>query len=510
MKKKWSAMSLFFISIGLLLLPNITATTETENIDNPSITASLTSTNPGTLSGYVTDSAMNPIEGAKVRVSFHDTYRENYSDTTGYYHITDIPLCNCTKNTTCFKQGYQFVWVYLSIWEESTYDFMLPSKGNWWYVGGSGPGNYSRIQDAIDNATAGDTVYVYPGDYKEHIEINRSIRLQGANSDTTIIDGESTNNDLITCVGTEVFISGFTLHNCSPSYSGVLINHTTNCTVYRTTISTTGYGIRIRNAQNISIVHNMLLQTLKNTTGYVAIKIITSRFCTVSQNNISSWEGGILLHGTHLLITQNTIMNTYRGITDTLNSLPFLTKYVSIDKNQLKQNKESIAFLGSTDFSITRNEITNSTVLGINVKEDTYTMVRLQNVSIRDNIISDSAQGIVSENSLNMTIEGNHILRNTLGLSFLYDSSTSVKNNTFQDNTRTVVYQWAFLPFAPYKNKVPQFDLNFWDHPRKIPYPVLGRWGISAPYFIFRPLNIFLWVTFDWHPANEPYDFLRQ
>ncbi len=509
MKKKWLTVSIFLSSIGLLMMPNTTATLWMENIDNHTTHISTTSTNPGTLSGFVTDGAMNPIEGAKIRISFHDTFRENYSDTTGYYHIADIPLCNCTKNTTCFKQGYQLVWVSLSIWEETTYDFVLPSKGNWWYVGGSGPGNYSRIQDAIDNATNGDTVYVYPGLYKEHIEINQSIRLQGADSDTTIIDGESTNNDLITCVGTEVFISGFTLRNCSTSYSGVHINHTTNCTLYRITISTAGYGITMRNAQNVSIVDNMLLQTLKNTTGYVAIKIITCRFCTVSQNNISSWEGGILLHGTHLLITQNAISNTYRGITDTLNSLPLLTKYVTIDDNHLNHNKVAIALYGSTDFSITRNEITNSTGIGINVKEDTYTTVRLQNVSIKDNIISDSAQGIVSENSLNMTVEGNHILRNTLGLSFLYDQSTVVKNNTFQDNTRTVVYQWAFLPFAPYKNKVPQFDLNFWDHPRKIPYPLLGRCGISAPYFIFRPINIFRWVTFDWHPANEPYDFLR-
>lgn len=502
------------IGLGLLLLgatiiPSIAQETQktlSSSFQGDRTQASPPSMNPGTLSGYVTDSAMNPIEGAKIRISFHDTFQENYSDTTGYYHITDIPLCNCTKNTTCFKQGYQLVWVSLSIWEESTYDFVLPSKGNWCYVGGSGPGNYSRIQDAIDNATDGDTVYVYPGDYKEHIEINQSIRLQGANPDTTIIDGDNANNDLITCVGTKVFISGFTLRNCS---SGVRINHTTNCTLYRTIISTAGYGVTMRNAQNTSIINNILLQTLKNTTGYVAIKIIASRFCTVSQNNISSWEGGILLDGTHLLITQNTIMNTYRGITDTLNSLPFLTKYTTIDKNHLNQNKEAIAFLGSTDFSITHNEITNSTDLGINVKEDTYTMVRLQNVSIKDNLISDSAQGIVSENSLNMTVEGNHLLRNTLGLSFLYDQSTVVKHNTFQDNTRTVVYKWAFLPFAPYKKKVPQFDSNFWDHPRTSPYPVLGRYGISAPYFIFRPLNIFLWVTFDWHPANEPYDILR-
>ena len=32
--------------------------------------------------------------------------------------------------------------------------------GNILYVGGTGPGNYSRIQDSIDNASEGDMVFV--------------------------------------------------------------------------------------------------------------------------------------------------------------------------------------------------------------------------------------------------------------------------------------------------------------------------------------------------------------
>ncbi|MBP1662308.1 MAG: hypothetical protein H6P94_557, partial [Thermoplasmatales archaeon] len=34
------------------------------------------------------------------------------------------------------------------------------SSGTWLYVGGSGPGNYTKIQDAIDNASDGDTIFV--------------------------------------------------------------------------------------------------------------------------------------------------------------------------------------------------------------------------------------------------------------------------------------------------------------------------------------------------------------
>ncbi len=41
------------------------------------------------------------------------------------------------------------------------------SNGKTLYVGGSGPGNYTKIQDAIDNASDGDTVFVYNGTYHE-------------------------------------------------------------------------------------------------------------------------------------------------------------------------------------------------------------------------------------------------------------------------------------------------------------------------------------------------------
>mgnify|MGYP001636576991 CR=1 FL=1 len=47
-------------------------------------------------------------------------------------------------------------------------------RGNTLYVGGAGPGNYTTIQDAIDDASDGDTIVVYPGIYYEHqVLINR-------------------------------------------------------------------------------------------------------------------------------------------------------------------------------------------------------------------------------------------------------------------------------------------------------------------------------------------------
>jgi hypothetical protein len=81
--------------------------------------------NNGTLYGYVTDNNTNPFVGARVMVSFHETFEEDYTDEDGYYHVTNIPICYCLKNASCYMPCYQQEWVMLAIVENTTYDFSL-------------------------------------------------------------------------------------------------------------------------------------------------------------------------------------------------------------------------------------------------------------------------------------------------------------------------------------------------------------------------------------------------
>jgi Carboxypeptidase regulatory-like domain len=123
--RKCLVVGIILLFIGLTGIQSINANNPILNhITNVTYKSNITLNN-GTLSGLVTDSEKNPIEGARVRVYFHDTYSENYSDSTGYFHVTNISICNCTKNATCSKEGYYPAWVYLTIWDNTTYDFIL-------------------------------------------------------------------------------------------------------------------------------------------------------------------------------------------------------------------------------------------------------------------------------------------------------------------------------------------------------------------------------------------------
>ena len=62
-------------------------------------------------------------------------------------------------------------------------------NGKTLYVGGSGPGNYTKIQEAIDDSSDGDTVFVYDDSspYFENVVVDKSINLIGENRNTTEI-----------------------------------------------------------------------------------------------------------------------------------------------------------------------------------------------------------------------------------------------------------------------------------------------------------------------------------
>lgn len=92
--------------------------------------------------------------------------------------------------------------------------------GNTLYVGGSGPGNYTKIQDAVNDSWNSDTVFVYNGIYYEYnISIDKSISLIGEDRETTIIYGVNTSSVVI-IESNLTKIAGFTITN---GWSGIHI-----------------------------------------------------------------------------------------------------------------------------------------------------------------------------------------------------------------------------------------------------------------------------------------------
>ena len=80
------------------------------------------------------------------------------------------------------------------------------------FVDDDGDADYTSIQDAIDNASEGDTIFVHRGIYYENLTIDKTLYLIGEDRDETIIDS-CYSRDTITVTAPDVVISNFTIQN---------------------------------------------------------------------------------------------------------------------------------------------------------------------------------------------------------------------------------------------------------------------------------------------------------
>jgi hypothetical protein len=97
-------------------------------------------------------------------------------------------------------------------------DSSMPvSNGNTLYVGGNGAGNYTKIQDAINDAVDGDTVFVYnySSPYFESVVIDKSICLVGENKYSTVIDVQYLVLYAVSIEADNVWLGGFTVQNAN-------------------------------------------------------------------------------------------------------------------------------------------------------------------------------------------------------------------------------------------------------------------------------------------------------
>ena len=78
----------------------------------------------------------------------------------------------------------------------------------------NGGADYTKIQDAINAASTGDTIVVKPGTYKEHLGVDKQVTLKGENY--PIVDGEGTET-VIWVIVDGVRIDGFKVIRCDPA-----------------------------------------------------------------------------------------------------------------------------------------------------------------------------------------------------------------------------------------------------------------------------------------------------
>jgi len=172
-----------------------------------------------------------------------------------------------------------------------------PLSGDILYVGGSGPNNYTSIQDAIDDAGDGDTIFVYNGTYYENVIINKTINLIGEDKNTTIIDGGGSGN-VVYISANEVNISGFTIRNGGSSYrdksAGIKVFRSNFSIFSNNNLYNNGIGIYLYKSS-----HDIIYKNNISSNKYEGITLRWCNSCFIYGNTVRNGTFGVCLYGSY-------------------------------------------------------------------------------------------------------------------------------------------------------------------------------------------------------------------
>lgn len=212
-------------------------------------------------------------------------------------------------------------------------------QGVWLYVGGSGTGNYSKIQNAIDNATDGDQVFVYSGLYNESILINKSILVCGENSNTTIISG-GLNPEIVLINNTSAQFKRFTVQaQGNGFFYGIHVHNSCSVNITENCVKSCEFGIFLTESESANISKNLILNC-----SYGIMNVITGNI-TITENVIhgNGKGSGIETQATLFrnYITRNNITNNILGVNF------IFTRFSVISQNNFYDNQQQAFFITS-------------------------------------------------------------------------------------------------------------------------------------------------------------------
>ena len=349
------------------------------------------------------------------------------------------------------------------------------TRGEWLYVGGNGPGNYTKIQDAINASSDGDTVFVYDDSspYHESLIINQTITLKGENKNTTLIEGTGASSEqIILITASDVTITGF----CIQQYP----------------LNNISYAVFIDHADRARITQNTFQHNSKNCHSVV-----------------------YLLNTNYSQISNNTFMNNSVGVSVNQGGDH------RIQGNTFIKNSLGISIILSNGNTIYRNTILSSDHFGIICELAHYN-------AFAENSIKDNDYGFASEVSCRNMFYHNTLMNNTVGMSLIESKQNTIKENNFINNSNQSDIKYiGFIGLALslfYKIRFSKdsgllslFGRNHWEA------NYWSDWGSSSPKPIDRVFYllglqivlgqitdkqyIFHIAQYDWHPAQEPYSF---
>ena len=296
------------------------------------------------------------------------------------------------------------------------------------------PDKYLSIQEAINNARPGETIYVKAGVYFEHIVIGtNNLTIVGEDKNTTIIDGQRAGTVVHIKADNPVF-SSFTIRNSGFNFtdSGIYIENSLGANLSGNNVFDSNLGIYIDASFNTVLRNNNLAANHYNFGAYA--------------DNLNGYVHDIdasnLVDGKPLIYWVNQADKqppTDAGYIAIVNSTSITLRDLTLSKNW-----QAVLFAYSTNSSI--KNVTGTRNM------DCLWLLNCSGCAVVDSAISDNNWGgIALVDSSACSVYKNDVTSNFGYGIFLSNASDNLLyHNNFVNNTRQV---WLF-----------GFNSNSWDY----------------------------------------------
>ena len=239
------------------------------------------------------------------------------------------------------------------------------------------PGDYPTIQEAINAATLGDTIYVHNGTYQENVVVNKTVSLVGEDRSTTIIDG-SNSSTVVYISANDVYVSGFTIRYSGLDFddNGIRLDSSSNIVISGNVITNNTWGIWLDQASNNTISENIIANSSDS-----GIYLGASNNNVANDNTITNNAYGMWLErsSTNNAIRDNIVTWNWMGI-----SLAKTSDRNSVYENTITKNDEGIHLFSNFN-SIYENNIADNWA-GI------FSLESEGNIIYRNNFINNTIQ----------------------------------------------------------------------------------------------------------------------
>lgn len=319
------------------------------------------------------------------------------------------------------------------------------------------PDDYSTIQEAVDNAAEGDTVFVRKGYYFESVLINKSLSLVAEDNETFIVGNDYKLNGTIVLIRHDhVNVSGFTIraNQRTSSRRGIHLLHVRYCNVSGNTIANCGTGIWLYSAsQNIITGNNLTDNThgininLSDSNMFVGnvaaegvygIQLISSTSNTFRNNNITNNSLSFEISGGEGAVYFNDV-----DASNTIDEKP-VCYWVNRSYETVPSDVEHVILVNCTGITVQDGDAGKSykeiLLVYTNNSNIRNTNVPIRLVSSSHNTIAHNAGTVQLENSSSNTITENTIKYANQMIYLTGSSSNIISGNTVTDGNGILIY----------------------------------------------------------------------